>query len=158
MATEILLIAAKIILNLTNLELMRTLSFHLSERYYMKLKLLTMIEPKLAEQFKEPDDMPHLHVFDASNLARVQTLYEFINVFQRKFYNRSVIYASFFIVVYSMQAVYVLVMVTVFQAKLSGDLAFFTINAFCNTGIYAILFAIAIYSGGQANHLDFVFQ
>ena len=71
MKTEILLLFGKFTQNFFNLELMKCLAFHLEERYIMKLKLLTMIEPQFAEKFQEPDDMPHLHVYDASNLARV---------------------------------------------------------------------------------------
>lgn len=137
---------------------MKGLQVHLGERYIMKLKLLTMIDPKLSEQFEEPDDMPALHVYDASNLSRVQALYEFIDLFQRKFFTRAIIYASFFMVVYSLQAIYILIIVIVFNTEVSGDLALFTINAFCNTGIYAVLFAMAIYNGGQANQLDHIFQ
>ena len=45
MATEICLLVAKFLLNYLNIELMICLATHLKERYIMKLKLLTMIEP-----------------------------------------------------------------------------------------------------------------
>ena len=44
--------------------------------------------------------MPVLHVYDGSNLQKVQTLYDLITVFQRKHYERTTIYASFFVGVY----------------------------------------------------------
>ena len=98
--------------------------------------------------------MPILHVYDGANLQKVQTLYEMITRFQRKFYERSTIYGVFFVGVFVLQASYLLVQVLLLEQKITADKEIYTLNAFVDASFFLIIFLHAIYTGGKANGLD----
>lgn len=81
-------------------------------------------------------------------------MFKLVANFQRKFFNRSVMYASAIFMIYLFQAGYIILLVVLAQQPIPEPAHYFSLTAFINAVVFTLLFYNAINKGADANATD----
>lgn len=86
-----------------------------------------------------PRRLPWLVMYDASNVMRIQHLYRFLSVFQRKLFNRSIVYSTGILMLYLVQTAY-LALLVIFSKKPLDEQELCALTGLINTSVFILLF------------------
>ena len=118
----------------------------------MKQMLLCMLEPSTLEKFNYENlpMIPHT----PENVQTFMEMHNFISTYQRKFYQRAVIYAFFMILMYCSMAIFIYVQFDLLGREVEPRQEGFMTLALINTMVVVLLFFMTTNRGTDANSID----
>ena len=148
---EMVILFPKFIIIILNFVLVSLLAQHLEKRTFFRQKFVQLVDSGMSEYYQTPRALPQLYVYDVMNLSRIRRFFKLVTVFQKKFFNRSVVYSTAILYIYLFQAAYLGLLVILAKQPIPPAFEFFAISGFINATVFSLLYYNAMQKGAEAN-------